>query len=193
LITLQEITGETGYLEKAKFITDYVMQNFADDASDFFYFTDQHQTDVILRKKEVYDGAQPSGNAVMAENLYKLGLYFDNAACNAKCSRMINSLGNAIVRYPTSFGVWACLFQELVTGTNEIAIIGSNAQVALLQVLKEFIPHKIVMCSTTDNMDFPLLKGRQLANELTLFLCRNYSCQRPVNTVEELMALIRDK
>jgi len=69
LIQLQEVTGNTDYLEKASLLTEHVIGYFSDTASEFFFYTNKDQEDVIIRKKEVYDGAQPSGNAIMADNL----------------------------------------------------------------------------------------------------------------------------
>ena len=109
-------------------VTERVLENFNDPTTDFFFYTNTNQTDVIVRKKEVYDGAQPSGNALMADNLFRLGLYFDKSEWKEKSIRMISSLGNAIVRYPTSFGSWACSLLEISTGTNEIVVISEEPQ-----------------------------------------------------------------
>ena len=65
-IQLQEVTGKADYLLSAKKIVDKVILDFSDEETDFFWFTGSEQKDVIVRKKEVYDGAVPSGNAVMA-------------------------------------------------------------------------------------------------------------------------------
>ena len=65
-INLQEVTADISYLNQAKNLTQWVFEHFFDESSSFFYFTHHNQTDVILRKKEVYDGATPSGNAIMA-------------------------------------------------------------------------------------------------------------------------------
>ena len=191
LVQLQEITANTYYLEKAKALTEYVIENFSDTKTDFFFYTTMKQEDIVVRKKEVYDGAQPSGNAVMADIMHHLGLYFDKPEWREKTIRMINSLGNAIVRYPTSFGVWANILIELTIGTNEIAIISANSQYILSQVLKEYIPNKIIMATTGKSNSFPLLSGKENDKEITLYLCRNYTCEIPVSSVTELMALIR--
>jgi len=192
LVQLQEVTGDTKYLKKAEQLADHVMDNFADPGTDFFFFTTRKQEDIVVRKKEVYDGAQPSGNAVMADNLYHLGLYFDKHDWTEKSRNMINSLGNAIIHYPTSFGVWANLLLERIVGTNEIAIIATTQDI-LTQVLKGYIPHKIIMSSSNTSNAFPLLSGKEKLGELSLYLCRNYSCEKPVSTVEALMDLIRRK
>ena len=191
LVQLQEITANTYYLEKAKALTEYVIENFSDTKTDFFFYTTMKQEDIVVRKKEVYDGAQPSGNAVMADIMHHLGLYFDKPEWREKTILMINSLGNAIVRYPTSFGVWANILIELTIGTNEIAIISANSQYILSQVLKEYIPNKIIMATTGKSNSFPLLSGKENDKEITLYLCRNYTCEIPVSSVTELMALIR--
>lgn len=193
LVHLQEITADTKYLLSAKQIAEYVLANFNDPSTDFFFFTNQVQTDVVVRKKEVYDGAQPAGNSVMAENLHKLGLYFDKADWRERSGRMLSSLGNAIVRYPTSFGYWGCLLVELVNGTNEIAIMTNNAPNTLSEIHKQYIPHKIVMVSSEQSNDFPLLSGKSRTGEVTIYLCRNYSCKTPVSTIEALMDMIRHK
>lgn len=193
LIQLQEVTGNTDWLTRAIKIAEYVIENFKDDETDFFFFTGKSQRDIIIRKKEVYDGAQPSGNAVMADNLYRLGLYFDKPDWRDQAFRMIGSLGNAIVRYPTSFGVWACLMQEIANGTNEIALISNEPQDVLLQVLKRYIPHRIIMTSDEPSNSFPLLSGKEKKGENTIYLCRNYACEKPVNSIEALVDLIGHK
>ena len=193
LIQLQEITGKTNYLEKAGMITERVLENFNDPITNFFFYTNTNQSDVVVRKKEVYDGAQPSGNAVMADNLFRLGLYFDKSDWKEKSVRMISSLGNAIVRYPTSFGSWACSLLEISIGTNEIVIIADEPQHILTQVLREYIPHKIIMAVTNGSNSFPLLSGKEKTKEDALYLCRNYTCENPVSSFSALIDLIRRK
>ena len=193
MIQLQEITGDTNYLEKAKMITENVLENFNDPETDFFFYTNTKQSDVIVRKKEVYDGSQPSGNAVMADNLYRLGLYFDESHWQEKSVQMISSLANAIVRYPTSFGVWACILLEISVGVNEIVVISEESQRILTQVLKEYIPHKVIMSGTDGSNSFPLLSGKEKTKETALYLCRDYTCEKPVSSIGALIDLIRRK
>ncbi|HEU5165819.1 MAG TPA: thioredoxin domain-containing protein [Chitinophagaceae bacterium] len=193
LIQLQEITGSANYLEKARMITEQVLKSFSDSTTEFFFYTNTNQTDVVVRKKEVYDGAQPSGNAVMADNLYRLGLYFDKSDWKEKSVLMITSLGNAIVRYPTSFGSWACSLLEISIGTNEIVIISNEAQHILTQVLKEYIPHKVIMTAEEGSNSFPLLSGKEKSKEMALYLCRDYTCENPVASISALIDLIRRK
>jgi uncharacterized protein YyaL (SSP411 family) len=193
LIDLQEITGNTKYLEKARIVAEHVLENFNDPITNFFFYTNSNQTDVVVRKKEVYDGAQPSGNAIMADNLFRLGLYFDKSDWKEKSFRLISSLGNAIVRYPISFGNWACSLLEISMGTNEIVVISEEPQLILTQVLKEYVPHKIIMAATEGSNLFPLLSGKGKYEEAALYLCRDYTCENPVSSIRALIDLIRRK
>ncbi|HEX6849335.1 MAG TPA: thioredoxin domain-containing protein [Chitinophagaceae bacterium] len=193
LIKLQEVTGDTTFLERAMIITEHVLANFADTNSEFFFYTNASQTDVVVRKKEVYDGAQPSGNAVMADNLFRLGLYFDKSDWKEKSVRMISSLGGAIIRYPTSFGSWACTLIEISGGTNEVVIISEKIEHILNQFLKVYIPHKVVMAASGGNTTFPLLSGKEKNEETALYLCRDYTCENPVSSISALIDLIRRK
>lgn len=182
-INLQEITGDTSYLLKAKSTTEFVINNFIEVETGFFYFTHQHQTDVIVRKKEVYDGAVPSGNAIMATNLYYLALTFDNKEWMAHSLDITQSLGMAIIRYPTSFGVWAGLVQLHTQGVKEIVATGLNAKGYIKDLLRPFIPNKILEISTTPQKGFALLDNKDYKHETTFYLCKNYSCEAPENNL----------
>jgi len=191
LLHLQEITGNVDWLFQAKQISEYVIKNFVEEKSNFFFFTDIIQKDVILRKKELYDGATPSGNATMAYNIYQLSILFDIQEWRKSAEKMITSLGNAIIRYPSSFGVWANLLMEMIYGTEEIAVVGENSSSLAEQILAEYIPHKVFMVSSMGNKKLPLLVGKLSNNPPFIYLCKAYSCLKPVSTLGELRMLIK--
>ena len=127
----------------------------------------------------------------MADNLYRLALYFDLPEWKEIAITLVSSLGQAITRYPLSFGVWACLLQEIIGGTAEIAIIKSNHEELHINTLMQYLPHKILMVSPKEDKNFPLLSGKNSSEQETIYLCSNYACHKPVSTIEELLALIR--
>jgi uncharacterized protein YyaL (SSP411 family) len=190
LIHLQEITGEGEYLHKAAKLTGFVIDHFRDEESGFFFYTHRNQQDVILRKKEVYDGATPSGNAVMAGNLLYLSVVYDRKEWRVMAENLVSSLGKTIVRYPTSFGVWAQNLQLMVYGLLEIAITGQRARSFLRPVLERYIPNKILQAAETDTEGFALLTGKIRGKEepVAFYLCRDYACKAPYPTVEQLLA-----
>ncbi|HNR15685.1 MAG TPA: thioredoxin domain-containing protein [Chitinophagaceae bacterium] len=190
LLRLQEITGETKWIEKAKKLTNHVIENFSEADSPFFFYTTAGQKDIIVRKKEVYDGAVPSGNSIMAYNLHLLSILCDERDWAQRSRAMLTSLGNAIIRYPGSFGNWACLLQEIIQGTNEIVVTGENLSALHREILKQFIPHRVMMVTEKPDNNYPLLEGKQISENPTIYLCRSYTCLNPVFSAKELMSLI---
>jgi uncharacterized protein YyaL (SSP411 family) len=190
LIHLQEITADTKWLLKAREITEFVIQSFSEPETGFFFYTKSGQQDVIIRKKEVYDGAVPSGNAVMAGNLYQLALFFDNTEWKKRSEDMISSFGQALTRYPTSFGYWNCLLLEMITGTIEIAILGTDFNKIHKELLGQFIPHRVIMTSPVENNQFPLLAEKPVTTPSSIYICKNFACFQPVVSVGEAMGVI---
>jgi len=183
LIHLQEITGNASYLELAREITEFVTEGFADAESDFFFFTHRSQQDVILRKKEIYDSAVPSGNSVMAGNLLYLSHVFDNSEWKKKADAMVGTLLGLIVRYPTSFGGWANQLISMTAGFKEIIITGEKFNEILFGILHIFIPARILQSSSATNEIYPLLKGKQYDDPFLIYVCENYVCQPPLTSL----------
>ena len=183
LIGLQEITGDGGYLLRAKKLTEYVLNGFADTASPFFFFTDAQQTDVIVRKKEIYDSAIPSGNSVMAGNLLYLARVFDIKEWAEKAEAMHLSLSALVIRYPMSFGNWANYLLLLVNGMKEIVITGQKINEILFEILHIFMPTRVFQSSSVPNEIFPLLRGKQYFESVLIYECENYVCNLPLTSL----------
>jgi len=129
----------------------------------------------------------PSGNAVMAFNLLKLGLFFENNDFTTKAIQMLQNVQGSVVKMPAPFGFWAKVLQIQSVGMNEIAIIGNDAFGQALEIKRHFLPNSLIMASDVPTDAFPLLRNRP---EGFLYLCRNYACERPMKTVEELLEVI---
>jgi uncharacterized protein len=190
LIHLQEVTGDVAWLSKAKTITEKVIENFGEPGTGFFFYTRADQEDVIIRKKEIYDGAVPSGNAVMTIILNQLSIYYDKAEWRQRSSQMLVSLGQALSRYPTSFGCWNCLLLEITKGTVEIAVVGRHFNRLHKELLAEFIPNKVIMASSIGNEQFGLLAGKPVTEFPQIYVCKNFSCLKPVTSVAEILTYL---
>lgn len=187
-IHLQEITGNADYLIKAKELTQWVCKHFSEAETGFFYFTHEEQQDILVRKKEVYDGATPSGNAVMMHNLCYLSVVFDLPEWKERAMAMLGALETAIVKYPGSFGVWASQIQIQTKGVVELAITGKNWQTQVAQVLQAYIPHKIIQWGETKLPIFPLLVGRESNEDSAFYICKDYSCKSPFFNIADFLA-----
>ncbi len=188
-IHLQEITGDSNYLLKAKTLTEFVIKNFCESATGYFFYTHKNQQDIIVRKREVYDGATPSGNAVMVLNLYYLSIVFDNTNWHNHAEKIIRSLSKIIIQYPTSFGCWASVIQIFFYGFKEIAIVGTGAEKYLSIILQNYLPNKVIQSSNVKNSDFPMIKGKFNEEIVGFYLCKNYICSRPVYEIGKFLQL----
>lgn len=190
LCYLQEGTGDVFYLNKARELVQYVIDNYAEDPGGFFYFTPVFQRDIIFRKKEVYDGATASGNSVMAQNLLYLGIIFDLAGWREHAAGLTGKMRKLATTYSSSFGNWAQVMQLLVYGYKEIAIVGNNHHKFANEMLEPFWPNKLLQHAATNNDSFPLMEGKRAEpGETSIFLCTNYSCQAPVNNTKKLFEM----
>ena len=192
LIQLQEITGDTSYLFKAKEVITYVLDNFTEEPTGFFYFTHKDQQDLVLRKKEIYDGATPSGNSMMAFNLAYMGIIFNEPSWGERAARMATAVLRPVTQYPGSFGIWATLFQALTYIIPEIVITARRPEKTRKEFLSQFIPYRVFQSASEKNTQFPLLSGRSAEDLPAIFLCQNYTCQLPVNEVTTLIRLLEN-
>jgi hypothetical protein len=187
-ISLQEVTSDNKYLEYANSLTLYVIENFSSSEGDIFYYSGKKQDDVIVRKKEIYDGAVPSGNSVMTGNIFYLSVIFDNKEWKEKSVKALQNLAALFTKHPTSFGNWASLFIDIVAEINEIAICGSGYEILRDELNAWFIPNKVIQC--TDRFvenKYPLLAQKNISGQPLLYLCRNYTCKIPVNNVRSII------
>lgn len=190
LLQLYEVGFDTTYLNKAKAYCQLVVDNFSDEENVFFYFTHKDQDDIIFRKKEVYDGATPSGNSVMALNLSKLSIIFNIAAWQQRVGNMLSSISVSAIKYPTSFAIWASLLQQNVININEIAVVAQNGSKMAEQILGNYIPNKILMVLTGQSGEFAMLKDKVITEQPLIYLCKNYECLYPYKTVTEFLTYI---
>ncbi|MEO1626574.1 MAG: thioredoxin domain-containing protein [Bacteroidota bacterium] len=185
------ISMDTEWLELAGTYTEKAIELFGDDENPLFYYTAASQTDLILRQKEVYDGAQPSGNSTMAMNLERLGILLGREEWREKSKQMLLSMKQSVGRYPSSFGQWATSMLSQVGGTYELAVIGEGALDLAREWQKCDLPFHVLMASERPNDRFPLLKDKQLSKDTYIYVCKDYVCQYPVQSIEDAMELIR--
>jgi hypothetical protein len=190
-IHLQEISSDQEYLLEAKKITEYVINNFENKENGFFYYTRCDQPDIITRKIEFYDGAVPSGNSVMVENLFYLSIVFDKKDWYLKAQNSTNYLIDTIVKYPGSFAIWATIVLKQAIGINEIVITGKNPELIKSDLLSRYMPNKVLQ-SAIKQEDLPLLKHKSYTENPLIYLCKNNQCLEPVHNISELNMLLKN-
>jgi hypothetical protein len=185
LLEVYELDFDLKRIRQAEQLAGSVMDLFLDEEKKFFYFSSIEQADVPLRKRELYDSAQPSGNATMAINLWKLGILTGNGDYRKVSEDMWGAMRRSVEKYPTSFSRWARLGLHLERGSREVAVVGEKAYAYAEALLKGYFPGVIWMASHTEETDYPLLAGRKPLADTKIYICKEYACGLPVSDWRE--------
>ena len=122
--------------------------------------------------------------------MHYLSLVFNEASWKERALKMAVSINGVVIKYPTSFGMWACVIYDIFKGFNEIAVVGERCKDIVSEIVSRYLPNKIIQSAPGDHPGFPLLADRYVKDKTNVYLCRNYSCLQPVERVAELMQLI---
>jgi hypothetical protein len=198
-IQLQEVTGEADFLIRAKTLTHWVIENFSEEDTGYFFYTHRAQDDVIVRKRDIYDGATPSGNSVMALNLLYLGTVFDVSEWKQRAAGNAAGLKEVIKRYPGSFAFWATLINAFTYPLYEVVLAGTYSVEKHKEFLEKSIPNRVFQISSVSHQissvnhpELPILRNKPVVGQSQFFLCRDYSCQQPVKEVSDLIRLLKN-
>jgi uncharacterized protein YyaL (SSP411 family) len=103
LLGIHQATGEGSWLDEAKSLTDTMSQLFWDDKNGGFYFTLANQKHLVVRTKNPYDSALPSGNAVAANNLLILAQHLDEKDYLDKAEKTLQNFASMMAQSPGAF------------------------------------------------------------------------------------------
>ncbi len=192
LLALYQSDSNLEWYRTALKLADEMVAHFADPDGGFFDTRDDHET-LLMRPKEVQDSATPSGNALAATALLELAAYGDRIAWRDTAEKMLSSMHEVMLSYPTAFAQWLCAADFAVGPSHEVAIVGGSqraeTKILLNALWKTFRPRQVTAISNyPPEPDAPaLLKDRPLLNNLpTAYVCREFVCQRPVNSSKEM-------
>ena len=192
-ITYYETFFDETYLNLAQTMTNQVISEFYDQKENLFYYTSNQAESLIARKKEIFDNVIPASNSIMAENLQKLGLMYDDESYKKMSFTMVYQLNKLIRQEPEYLSNWASISLLRLKPTAEVLLVGEQAQEQALQIHKAYLPNKILMASTNGSA-LPLFEYKTaMNNETTIYVCFDKVCKRPVNNIDAAMAEIHDR
>ncbi len=188
LIVLYGHTGETGWLYRARKLTLYVLAHFSHEKAPWFYFSPDTEPLLLTRKTELADGVLPSANALMARSLYMLGSYFGETAWRDRARAMLSGIRSRIAggRGPW-YASWAKLVLWLSRSPSEFVLAGNGAAERMAELSARFRPEIIPALATRED-PVPLLEGRGVDGPARVYVCRNGSCDLPVQDLEEALS-----
>ncbi|MBI4115459.1 MAG: thioredoxin domain-containing protein [Candidatus Omnitrophica bacterium] len=201
LFDLYEATFEPRYLIEAKRLTGEMVRLFWDEEGSGFFFTAGDAEKLIVRQKEIYDGAIPSGNSLAALDLLRVGRLTMDKNFGKKAEDLLSSFSRSISQNPEAYPQMLVALDFALGPSREIVFTGKSSEeikAFLHSVYSRFIPNKVVAFHPTEGKErefieeiTPFIKNQlPLKGKPTVYVCENYVCKFPVTEVSELEKLL---
>ena len=202
LLELYEALFDPEYLQRAIDLNALMLKEFWDPQNGGLFFTAEGQTDLIVRSKEVYDGAIPSGNSVAAFNLLRIGRMTANPDLEDKARLIGSAFSNQVSSVPMGHTqlLSAMLFafgpayEVVVTGEADAA-----DTIAMLEVLNlNYYPNKIILFRPLGNQKPSITELAEFTEsqtpidgKATAYVCKDYTCSAPTTDVNKMLTLLK--
>ncbi|MFT6557934.1 thioredoxin domain-containing protein [Sneathiella sp.] len=194
-LILYEITGKAFYLERAQQWVGHLNDHFWDAEGGYFYTADDAEA-LIVRTKNAFDNAVPSGNGTMLEVLGRLHYLTGAREPFEKATDIVRAFSPELGRNFFPLSTFLNNFETLVEG-KQIIILGKRDEEdtqQLLSVLHDFsLPTKVVnIIEDTESLptDHPAFGKTRLDDKATAYICTGPVCSNPANTIISLRSIL---
>lgn len=181
LLALYDATLENSYVDKAKQLLSKATTDFFDEKNGGFYLYGKNDEKLIMRPKESYDGAIPSGNSVMAYNLVRLAQLFPEEGFDINLKRQLDFLYGEAKQYPSGFAMYLIALSNYFEPSQMITVVPENKEDA------QNLPFITSTGSVVKVLDGPTEAYPLVNNKTTYYICQKYSCLPPVNELSTSM------
>jgi len=202
LLELYEAIFDPEYLQRAIDLNALMLKEFWDAKNGGLFFTAEGQTDLIVRSKEIYDGAIPSGNSVAVFNLLRIGRMTANPDLEDKARLIGSAFSNQVSLVPMGHTqlLSAMLFafgpayEVVITGEAEAA-----DTIAMLEVLNlNYYPNKVTLFRPVGNQKPSIAKLAEFTEsqtpidgKATAYVCKDYTCSAPTTDINKMLKLLK--
>jgi uncharacterized protein YyaL (SSP411 family) len=199
LLALYEATGDVEWFSRARETGDRLIDLFHDGQRGGFFQTGADADALIVRPKELYDNAVPSGNSAAAEALLRLAMFSGDARYESAAVGALQLVAQVMRHAPAAVGHALCATDLLIGPRKEIVIVGSQNDVRTRALLAEvfterYLPNAVVAQTDPDAMEtgaaVPLTAGRT-ADAPSAFVCERFACNLPATTAKELVKQLK--
>ncbi len=179
-LSLYRATLESSYLRLAEKMCDKVISDFSDITGGFYLYSNKHE-ELVLRPKETYDGAIPSGNSLMAYNLVRLTILTNKENYKNMASQQIDFLMKTCSQYPTGHAMFLKALLDYTNPHPKIIIVLDK------QTCKSNLPLMLPSDASVIILTQPTNEYSLKNNKTTYYVCKNNSCLPPTNKLSELI------
>ena len=181
---LAEATGEARWIGEARAAADGLLALFWDDEGGGVYTAGHDAEALLVRTKDVYDGATPSANSVTALALARLGALTGHRPYADASQGVLRLLHTYLERQPTAVTVALATVDLVVTGPTEIVVSGDRPDL-VGAVQRRYLPTAVLAWG--EAYASPLWEGR---DQPAAYVCRDFVCGLPADSVDDLIEQI---
>jgi uncharacterized protein YyaL (SSP411 family) len=174
-------------LHEAHALLGVAAARFGDNGAGYFYDSADTATAALGRHAPLTDNALPSGNSVMARNLFYLGHYFYRDAYLQRARRMAAGMLPAVRRNVLAHAGWFGLLTHLVQPFYEVAIVGEGFAAARRELDRHYLPNVLLLGGPGEG-SLQLLRDKYVPGRTTFYVCRDRACKKPVTSAAEALA-----
>lgn len=197
LLDLYESCFDESYLNTAISITDKMISDFYDNDEGGFYDTSGEDKSILVRTKEDYDSAEPTGNSIAILNLARLSFITGNTELFDKAYNSVIAFSDKLTKMPYAMPQMLVALEYILFKPKQIVIAGKEKDEMtyrmLQEVYKRFMPDKILIQIDPKNISCTKTFAKDVitkADKTTAYVCENFACNLPVTTLEEFNKII---
>jgi uncharacterized protein len=190
LLDLYETTFEHEDLAFAIALAERAVERFEDPESGGFFSTAAGGADLVLRLKDDYDGAEPSGNSGLALALLRLARMTGRDDFREAAERTLAAFSSRLKTQGAGLPQMLMAYVFALARPREIVLAGpdkdSDMPAMLAAIRRRFLPNTVVLMANETGRSMPAIDNRA-----TAYVCENYACKLPVTSVAELEEQLR--
>jgi uncharacterized protein YyaL (SSP411 family) len=198
LVTLYEATFNERWIDEALRLADLMLRHFEDNERGGFFFTADDHERLITRNKDLHDASVPSGNAMAATTLLRLGRLSGRTDYVESAGRTLVVALPAMERTPTGTGQMLIALDMWLGPASELVLIGgseeSDNQKVIAALQQAYLPNSVAAyrsgaaeAAHRSNALAPLFAGRSAADgQPALYICENFTCQAPIKGADQI-------
>ncbi|HSL50951.1 MAG TPA: thioredoxin domain-containing protein [Candidatus Deferrimicrobiaceae bacterium] len=195
LLALYEATFDRRWLDESRRLAEETLRLFWNAERETFFDTGHDQESLVVRPRNIFDNAVPSGTSVTIEWLLKLAIVTGEERYEAVALQALRPMADVMQKYPSGFGRYLSALDFHLGPVAEVALVwpaGADAAGAPLAetVFRRYQPNRVVVgaaAGAAGAAGLPLLAERGTVDgKATAYVCRRYVCQLPVTEPEAL-------
>jgi uncharacterized protein YyaL (SSP411 family) len=181
---LGEATGKARWRMLATETAQQMIDRFWDDENAGVFTNANDGEHLIVRQKDIFDGAVPSANSAAALSLTRLGLLNDNRDFLDRAEKIVSSIAKVLVGHPTAFGHYFGTIDLLSGNATETVIAGDNGEL-LRTAQTQYLPLNVLLWGEVDdNVNW---EGKTNG----AYVCRNQTCGAVALTTEDFLSQLK--